>query len=384
MATVSRYYKTTNVFEEALERIRWVFDEFKNVVVNYSGGKDSTIILEMALMVAKEKGRLPLPVFFIDQEIEWNTTIDMVRDVMYRPEVKPYWLQVPFKIENATSFEDGWLYAWRPGDEWIRPKDPIAIHEKTFPGEEFHDLFEGWGNAMYGGTDLARLTGVRGEESRNRLMGLTCYACYKWVTWGRKHSGRENHISFSPIYDWYYTDVWKAIHEHGWKYNALYDIQYQRGVPVRNMRVSNLHHETAVKSLEMLQEIDHDLYNKVTRRLNGIDAYTKISEIFIVKKLPFMFASWREYRDFLFEKIVTDESAAQTFQKHWKPLEDVIDFIGDPHFTEALIKSEINAMLVNDRAGTKLNNLSGWIDGEKKKAEARKGVKYVDRKSPRT
>lgn len=44
-------YKPNNVFEETLERIRLLFDEFEDIWVSYSGGKDSTIIYEMAKFV---------------------------------------------------------------------------------------------------------------------------------------------------------------------------------------------------------------------------------------------------------------------------------------------------------------------------------------------
>ena len=77
-----KIFSSQNVFDAALDRIRYLFDEFENVVVGYSGGKDSTIILNLALQVAKEKDRLPLPVLFIDQEAEWHGTIDMVKNVM--------------------------------------------------------------------------------------------------------------------------------------------------------------------------------------------------------------------------------------------------------------------------------------------------------------
>ena len=45
-------YLNKNVYEAAKERIRFVYEEFKNVIVNFSGGKDSTTVLHLALEVA--------------------------------------------------------------------------------------------------------------------------------------------------------------------------------------------------------------------------------------------------------------------------------------------------------------------------------------------
>ena len=58
-----KVYSKKNVFDCALDRIRWVFREFNgNLIVSISGGKDSTVVMELALMVMrelKETGELP-------------------------------------------------------------------------------------------------------------------------------------------------------------------------------------------------------------------------------------------------------------------------------------------------------------------------------------
>ena len=78
-----RIYSKATVYEAAIKRIEWLFDEFPNVVVSVSGGKDSTVIFYLTLEVARRRNRLPLNVLFVDQEGEWESTIDNVREIMY-------------------------------------------------------------------------------------------------------------------------------------------------------------------------------------------------------------------------------------------------------------------------------------------------------------
>ena len=54
-STFMKIYQDTNVFDKALERINWLFDEFDTVATNISGGKDSTVVLELLIKVAKER-----------------------------------------------------------------------------------------------------------------------------------------------------------------------------------------------------------------------------------------------------------------------------------------------------------------------------------------
>lgn len=66
----------------------------------------------MALIVAREKNRLPLKVLFLDQEAERTGTVDYVREVMNREEVEPMRFQIPFNLFNSTSFTESRLHCW--------------------------------------------------------------------------------------------------------------------------------------------------------------------------------------------------------------------------------------------------------------------------------
>lgn len=351
-----RMYLQQNVFDAALDRIRWLYDEFNNIYVNFSGGKDSVVILNLALKVAKEKNRLPVPVLFVDQEAEWQSTIDLVEQVMTDTRVEPHWLQVPLRLFNATSTQDQWLHCWHPEQEehWVRPKHPISIKENHFGTDRFAELLDAYVRYKHKDEPAINLTGVRTEESPSRLLGLTVYETYKGETWGAKRSGK-NKYNFHPIYDWSYTDVWKAIHDHDWPYNKIYDAQYQYGVPIRKMRVSNVHHETAVNTLHYLQELEHDTWERIVQRVQGVNTVKHLKEDFSApKELPYMFNTWREYRDHLLENLITDPKQKDLYKKQFAQSENMYQ----PHVIPSLIKTHIAMLIVNDYHGTKLTNFA--------------------------
>ena len=346
-----KLYLPTNVFDAALERMRWIFDEFERVTVCFSGGKDSTVILNLALMVAEEKGRLPVKVLFVDQEAEWRTVVDYIREVMADPRVEPQWLQVPIKLFNATSVSDPWLYCWEPGAIWMRNKEPVSIKENVYGTDRFKDMFQAVTRHDHPNEPAVRLGGLKAAESPARLRLLTSEV-YKGVTWGKKEDERRGHFLFYPIYDWADQDVWTAIHRNLWPYCPIYDAMYQHGVAFSKMRVSNLHHETAVHHLFYLQEIEGDTWNKLTERLSGVNTAGKLkSEMFIPKKLPFMFRDWREYRDHLLANLIPDPVIRKRFESAFARQER--DFDNQPHMARALARNQVAQILTNDFELTK-------------------------------
>src|SRR5690606_9347594 len=128
----AKLYLDKNVLEAAQERISLLFDDFENVVVSVSGGKDSTVLLDLCRREAQRRGRV-VHAFFLDQEAEYQSTIDQIRYLMTLPGVVPHWYQVPIRMTNATSLRVPFLNAWWPGEKWMHDKDPLAIHEINGP-----------------------------------------------------------------------------------------------------------------------------------------------------------------------------------------------------------------------------------------------------------
>lgn len=321
---IQRLFLPQTVLEAARERMRWVFDEFEHVLVSFSGGKDSTVILHLALEEAERRGRLPLPVFFLDQEAEWEATIDYVRSVMADPRVDARWLQVPFRLFNATSAQHPWLHCWDPKAEgqWMRPKEPGTIQRNVYGTDRFKELFKAYLAYHYPAVKVATLTGIRCEESPTRAMGMTTSPTYKGVTWGARDPDGKRHYHFAPIYDWSYTDVWKAIHAHGWRYCSIYDRMYAYGVVPSQMRVSSLHHVTALIHLTYLQELEPHTWEAMTRRLAGINTVGHLRLDFLTpKELPSMFKTWQEYRDHLLPRLIEKPEDQAKLRKQFERLD---------------------------------------------------------------
>ena len=171
-----RIYLKQNVHEATLDRLDSIYRNFEQVVVWFSGGKDSTVILNLALEAAERAGKLPVAVHWIDQEGEWEATAEYAREVMTDPRVTPYHHQMPMRLFNATSTTgaDEWLRCWdesRP-DDWMRKKEPYAITENVYGTERFGELFPAIAAHHYP-DNTAFLGGVRCEESPQRTVGLT-------------------------------------------------------------------------------------------------------------------------------------------------------------------------------------------------------------------
>lgn len=350
-----KIYKNISVLEAAEQRIERLFNEFEEVIVGFSGGKDSTVTLNLSLMVAERLNKLPLKVMFLDQEAEWDSVIEYMREIMTDPRIEPLWFQMPIKIFNATSAEEPWLMCWEDGKEHMREREEYSIKDNHYGTDRFHDIFEKIVEKDYGDKTLCYLAGVRTEESPARMMGLTTALTYKDITWGKVLNKTLGHYTFYPIYDWTYIDVWKYIQNNNIKYCDIYDKMYAHGVAVNNMRVSNLHHETAVNNLFILQEIERETWNKLTKRISGINTAAKMGkeDFYVVDKLPYMFDDWREYRDYLLDNLITDKVIMNKMKSKFITMDSM--WKHHPDQTK-LFRAQINSILTNDWEFVKLQN----------------------------
>ncbi len=324
----------------SIRRIRWLFQEFPRIVVSVSGGKDSTVLYHLALAEAERTGK-KFELFFLDQEAEYQSTIDIMEQWMEHPMVIPKWYQVPLLLTNATSHRDIFLRAWWPGELWMREKHPLAIHEieEEYP-QRFYEFFP-WVEAN-AAEKTAFLVGVRQWESLNRQRATKGNAGYEHYGWSTK---TKNPLAFRfyPIYHWQPRYIWKFIADSGVAYNRVYDRMFMRdGLNLVKMRVSNLVHEHAFKSLVSLQEFEPETFDKLERRLKGVHAaamYANESGVYRAEALPKTFATWRVYRDYL-----VDTTPCEKKDRFIKRFEK-------QRTDEATCRQQVKQLLANDWEG---------------------------------
>ena len=291
-------YKT-NVLEESLNRIRDCFLRFDRVVISFSGGKDSTVVLNLAVMVAKELGKLPLEVVFIDEEAITYLTEEYLQRVSNRDDLDFKWYCIPVKHRNACSNNEPWWFPWEPAKKhlWCRelPSKAITRHEKFRPGQTMPEFIDEMNTGFNG--NVCNLTGIRAQESLRRRQAVLRKKADNYIT----HKMANIHLAH-PIYDWTSEDVWYAIHKFGWDYNKHYDaLDKISGYHNRflKQRVSNAFGEEPLRGIAEYQVVDPELWDKMQDRVRGARTALRYSNagLYTGKKLPPAYKTWKNYFD---------------------------------------------------------------------------------------
>lgn len=264
-----------NVYEAALDRTRSAFKQFDTVCVMFSGGKDSTCVLNIALQVAEELERLPLHVVFFDEEAIPYQTEDYCRRVSLDPRVRFDWLCLPVAHRNACSREEPIWWPWAPEAEdlWCRPLPPEAITMiEGFPtgdpmGRPPLPLVPGimFPAEKFGTT--VQLMGIRADESLTRRRAVANAREENWVI-GAKDVGPNMYKAY-PVYDWTTADVWTAPSKLGWDTNSAYDLLEMAGMSHNGQRCAPPYGEQPMQALWTFKCCFPELWDPMTRRVRG-------------------------------------------------------------------------------------------------------------------
>jgi predicted phosphoadenosine phosphosulfate sulfurtransferase len=321
-------YINKNVLEQARQRVAYVFDEFENIVVSVSGGKDSTVLAYLVLSEANRRGR-KVGVFFLDEEVVYDSTVEQVDHLMsiFPENTVRLWFQIEFYLTNAASLSEAQLKCWEAGKHklWMRPKradsikfppwdrDHETVRDKN-KGFGFYDALENFQNSR---KNTAFFVGLRATESPNRWRAVAKNPGHKDIFWCT--AGKKGNVSFYPLYDWNFHDIWKYIYDEKLKYSRIYDYMYKKGMGLQEIRVSSLIHEKSFKSLVELPEFEPKTYDRLLGRVKGISIghiYGKDNKMLRVSKLPSGFKTWAAYRDFLL-KTYPDPEKKQIFARRF-------------------------------------------------------------------
>lgn len=285
----------TNVYEEACERIRYLYQRFDKIMVSFSGGKDSTAMLLCAIDVATELGRLPVECVFYDEEAIHPPTIDYVKRVAARDDVLMHWYCVPIKHRNACSNESPFWRPWDPEceDKWVRPlPDDVPIiteHERLEPWMSMQDF----GVAHFKNTGYCVIQGLRTQESLRR---------YRVVAMKQKDNyiaSPESGVYFAyPIYDMSSEDVWTMVKKKGEDYNRTYDILNRTDMynDLLRQRVCPPYGEEPLRGLYVYAQCFPEMWHKMIDRVPGAATAARYgnTELYMNSKPP-EGVTWRQH-----------------------------------------------------------------------------------------
>tara|TARA_R110002153_G_scaffold115411_1_gene258583 strand:- start:2953 stop:4134 length:1182 start_codon:yes stop_codon:yes gene_type:complete len=295
-----KYNEEQNVYDAALERIEYLYNNYDDVVVSFSGGKDSTAMLLCCIDVARKLDRLPVKAFFYDEEAIHPPTIDYVRRVAQSDEVDLDWYCLPIQHRNACSNTQPFWHCWNPDEKdiWVRelPEEAITEHPRFVFGQTMQDF----GREHYKNTNKIIIQGIRTEESIRRYRVVAMKKNENYI------AKAEKGVYFAyPIYDWSSDDVWKLVKLKDADYNRTYDIfnrtdQYGH---LLKQRVCPPYGEEPLRGLYLYAECFPELWSKMINRVPGASTAARYgnTELYSQGYKPDQ-TSWRDHVQSMLEQ----------------------------------------------------------------------------------
>ncbi len=279
-----RSYVGENVFDALQERLKFIFDEFDNIYVSFSGGKDSGLLLNLVLDYQKKHAPdKRIGVFHQDFEAQYTVTTEYIERTFKRIEkdVEPYWVCLPMATRTALSSYEMFWYPWddKKQEAWVRPmpehdyvinmeNNPITTYKYRMHQEDLAKQFGRWYSISHEGKKTVCLLGMRADESMQRYSGfLNKKYGYQDECWISRQF--KDVWCASPIYDWSTSDIWHANYLFEYDYNRLYDLYYMAGLSASQMRVASPFNDYSKDSLNLYRVIDPEIWAKLIGRVQG-------------------------------------------------------------------------------------------------------------------
>lgn len=281
---MKREYLEENVYEALQKRLKLIFEEFDNIYVSFSGGKDSGLLLNLVLdFQRKYYPEKKIGVFHQDFEAQYTVTTEYIERTFERiqDEVEAYWVCLPMATRTALSSYEMYWYPWddTKKDSWVRemPRkkyvinldhNPITTYHYRMHQEDLAKQFGRWYRMAHGNRKTVCLLGIRADESLQRYSGFLNrkygYLNQCWIS----RQFKDVYCA-SPLYDWSINDVWHANYLFDYDYNRLYDLYYKAGLKVTQMRVASPFNDYSKDSLNLYRVIDPEIWGKLVGRVRG-------------------------------------------------------------------------------------------------------------------
>lgn len=321
---MKKQFLQDNVYEAFLKRIEFLFQEFDNIFVSFSGGKDSTLLLNMLLDYRREHcpDRV-IGVFHQDFEAQYTLTTEFITRTFERlqnePNVELYWVCLPMATRTAVSNYEMYWYPWddTKKEAWVRPMpkapyiinldNPFTHYHYRMHQEDLAKQFCRYYKEQHGNRTTACLLGMRADESLVRGNGfLYNRHGYKGNCWITQHF--KDVWCASPLYDWTSSDVWVANYRFSYDYNRLYDLYYKAGLTISQMRVASPFNDYAKDSLNLYRVIDPQIWARLIGRVQGANfaaIYGKTKAIGYRNITLPEGHTWESYTKFLLDTLPT-------------------------------------------------------------------------------
>jgi phosphoadenosine phosphosulfate reductase len=207
--------------EKSKEVVIEALDKFENIVIAFTGGKDSTLMLWIIREVCREMGRDIQELMFINEGHLFEEVKDFVDEITDRWELKL----------NTAKNEDVLKQAKKVGDTVHVDKlnkinrielAKLNFTEKSFPFEP----------ESYVGNHLMKTVAMNNFISENVID-----AVFTGIRWDEQKARKDesffspregpDHVRVNPILHFYERDVWGAIKKHNIPTCVLYSKGYR-------------------------------------------------------------------------------------------------------------------------------------------------------------
>ncbi len=281
---MEKKYLKQNVYEALLERLQFIFCEFENIYISFSGGKDSGLLLNLVLDFRKKYyPDRQIGVFHQDFEAQYTVTTQYIERTFERikREAELYWVCLPMATRTALSSYEMYWYPWddTKKEQWVRQMpdkeyvinldhNPITTYRYRMHQEDLAKQFGRWYRKSHGDKKTVCLLGIRADESLQRYSGfLNKKYGYKDECWISKQF--KNVWCASPLYDWKANDIWHANYLFSYDYNKLYDLYYKAGLTVSQMRVASPFNDYSKDALNLYRVIDTEIWCRLVGGVQG-------------------------------------------------------------------------------------------------------------------